>query len=106
MYFNVCVCVCGWLSTFNYEQLTDPVLVIQERKADDFLEFQQWLEKNGPFGLVIDGANLALFGQNFTEGGFHFSQIEAALKHSHEQHPDLKPLLVRFDMYLGNSGIK
>lgn len=68
---------------------------MQERKADDFLAFQQWLERNGPFGLLIDGANLALCGQNFTEGGFNFRQIEAALKHSREQHPDLKPLVVR-----------
>lgn len=66
----------------------------KERKADDFLEFQRWLKQNGPFGVIIDGANVALYGQNFSEGGFDFQQIEAALEHSEKYHPDLKPLLL------------
>lgn len=69
----------------------------QERKANDFETFQRWLDANGPFGCVIDGANVALFGQNFAEGGFDFGQIEAAMRHVRERHPDLKPLVVSID---------
>lgn len=56
---------------------------------------QAWLERCGPYGALIDGANVALFGQNFAEGGFSFGQIKAVLQHLQSQHPTLKPLLVR-----------
>lgn len=39
------------------------------------LQFKAWLEKHGPFGAVVDGANVALYGQNFEKGGFNFKQI-------------------------------
>ncbi len=39
------------------------------------LQFKAWIEEHGPFGAVIDGANVALFGQNFESGGFNFGQI-------------------------------
>ena len=34
------------------------------------LQFKAWLARHGPFGAVIDGANVALYGQNFETGGF------------------------------------
>ena len=55
---------------------------------------QAWLEEHGPFGAVIDGANVALYGQNFENGGFSFPQIQVVLKHVRRQHAHLKPLLV------------
>lgn len=38
-------------------------------------QFKAWLERHGPFGAVVDGANVALYGQNFEKGGFNFGQI-------------------------------
>jgi len=40
------------------------------------LQFISWLEENGPFGVIIDAANVAFYGQNFESGGFSFYQIE------------------------------
>ena len=54
----------------------------------------QWLERNGPFGVVIDGANVALFGQNWAQGGFSFDQINEAYKQAAAAYPDRKPLVV------------
>lgn len=39
-------------------------------------QFKEWLTRHGPFGAVVDGANVALFGQNFESGGFNFGQIK------------------------------
>ena len=67
---------------------------LQERKANDFETFRRWLDANGPFGCVIDGANVALYGQNFADGGFDFGQIETAVQHVRGRHPGFKPLVV------------
>ena len=45
--------------------------------------------------MLIDGSNLALYGQNWAHGGFDFAQIGAAYDHAIAQFPDLKPLVVR-----------
>lgn len=79
--------------------LPHPLLVptggrTQERKSDDFKTFCMWLETHGPFGVIVDGANLAMFGQNNPDGGFDFRQIAAALGHARARHPELKPLVV------------
>lgn len=66
----------------------------QEKRPNEFRKFLEWLERNGPFGAVVDGANVALFGQNFESGGFTFGQIRAVRDHLREQHPDLKPLVI------------
>ena len=67
----------------------------RERKPRDFEAFQAFLERNGPHGCIVDGANAALFGQNFEEGGFSFGQIDAVLAQLRHERSDLKPLVVR-----------
>jgi proteinaceous RNase P len=67
-----------------------PTLVIVPSPS----QFKAWLARHGPFGAVIDGANVALYGQNFDTGGFNFGQIQAVVNHLASHHPDLKPLLV------------
>ena len=67
----------------------------RERKPRDFEAFQAFLERNGPYGCIIDGANAALFGQNFEEGGFSFDQIKAVIAQLQEECPHLRPLVVR-----------
>ncbi|BDA43062.1 probable mitochondrial ribonuclease P catalytic subunit at C-terminar half [Coccomyxa sp. Obi] len=66
----------------------------KEKRPSDFDTFRAWLDQNGPFGYVIDGANVALFGQNWEAGGFSFAQIAAVLDQMHEKRPGLKPLLM------------
>ncbi len=55
---------------------------------------QEWLDTHGPFGCIVDGANVALFGQNFDEGGFQFSQIGDVVETLCEEMPERKPLVV------------
>jgi hypothetical protein len=66
----------------------------KEKRPSDFDTFRAWLDRNGPYGCLIDGANVALFGQNWEAGGFSFAQISSVLDGLHEERPDLKPLLV------------
>lgn len=56
---------------------------------------QAWLERHGPFDAVLDGANIALFGQNFDAGGFAFAQVEATLSTLRSAGLGKRPLLVR-----------
>ena len=43
---------------------------------------------------MLDGANIALFGQNFDAGGFVFAQVEASLTELHSEGLGKRPLLV------------
>ena len=56
---------------------------------------QAWLAEHGPKHILVDGANVALYGQNWEHGGFTFGQIKGVLDRLAEAHPDLQPLLVR-----------
>ncbi|CAG9460499.1 unnamed protein product [Pedinophyceae sp. YPF-701] len=58
-----------------------------------FETFVAWLEKHGPFHVLIDGANVALFGQNFKSGGFQFEQIERVYDRVQEEYPELRPVV-------------
>ena len=62
---------------------------------------QAFLKRHGSHTCMIDGANVALFGQNWKNGdtgergGFRFAQIGAVLEAVRRERPRLKPLLVR-----------
>ena len=62
-------------------------------KPADFEKFIDWLEKN-PCDTMIDGANVALYGQNFEDGGFSFPQVRNVMKRISSQEPERKQLLV------------
>ena len=66
----------------------------QQRHAADFTSFKGWLEEHGPFGVVVDAANVAFYGQNFESGGFSFGQIGAVVQRVRRDHPRLKPLVL------------
>lgn len=86
------------LSEDEYEAFGSGIAALaaqRERKPRDFEAFQGFLERNGPYGCIVDGANAALFGQNFEEGGFSFDQIDAVVTQLQQERPDLKPLVVR-----------
>lgn len=40
---------------------------------------QEWLEENKEYEAIVDGANIALYQQNFAEGGFSLTQVCASL---------------------------
>lgn len=55
---------------------------------------QAWLEQHGPVHALVDGANVALFGQNWEHGAFSWGQIKGVMDHLTCHHPDLHPLMV------------
>ncbi len=57
---------------------------------------QAWLEQNGPYSIIIDGANVAFWGQSFEQGRFQFSQIGDVVETVCSEMPEEKPLVVRF----------
>ena len=66
----------------------------RERRPSDFDDFVAWLSKRGPFGAVVDGANVALFGQNWERGGFDFGQLRDALSALERARPGARPLVI------------
>ncbi|KAL0027358.1 hypothetical protein WJX79_004098 [Trebouxia sp. C0005] len=66
----------------------------RERKPKDFKVFQAWLEQHGPVEALIDGANVALYGQNWERGAFSFGQIKGVMDQLGRTHPDLHPLMM------------
>lgn len=66
----------------------------RERKPKDFKLFQAWLEQHGPVQALIDGANVALYGQNWERGAFSFGQIKGVMDQLGRTHPDLHPLMM------------
>ncbi|KAL3153111.1 hypothetical protein ABBQ38_012130 [Trebouxia sp. C0009 RCD-2024] len=66
----------------------------RERKPKDFEAFKAWLEQHGPVHALVDGANVALYGQNWERGAFSFGQIKGVMDQLTRAHPDLHPLMM------------
>lgn len=66
------------LSESEYEEFKRGVAELaarQARQPGDFQTFVKWLETNGPYGAIIDAANVSFYGQNYDAGGFSFAQV-------------------------------
>ncbi|MEW5306275.1 MAG: hypothetical protein WDW36_008749 [Sanguina aurantia] len=61
---------------------------------DDFAKYMEWHKANGPFDVLLDGANIAYFGQNRPGGGFWWPQIQSMMKLARARNPDAKILLM------------
>lgn len=49
-------------------------------------QFNTWLDKHGPFDIIVDGANVGYLNQNHDDGFFDHAQIEDVVPTSHA-HP-------------------
>lgn len=56
--------------------------------------FSDWLDRNGPYDIMIDGANVALWGENYDGGAFRPDKIRVMYEAVQQQSPDAKVLLV------------
>ncbi|KAG7640442.1 Protein-only RNase P C-terminal [Arabidopsis suecica] len=60
-----------------------------------FSEFQDWLEKQGDYEAILDGANIGLYQQNFVDGSFSLSQLESVVKELYRESGNNKwPLIL------------
>lgn len=70
-------------------------LALQREAESDFTTYQEWLDNNGPYEAIIDGANVCLYQQKFAERHFSFSQLNAVVNGIRERSREKKwPLII------------
>ncbi|KAL8237507.1 hypothetical protein R6Q59_018588 [Mikania micrantha] len=78
------------LETENFASSLSTLACQRETRAD-FLQFQEWLQKHGPFDAVVDGANVGHITQNY----FVFNQLKSAVNATRKLSPSNKlPLVI------------
>ncbi|XP_059659383.1 proteinaceous RNase P 2 isoform X2 [Cornus florida] len=60
-------------------------LAMEREVQSNFRDFQDLLDKHAEYEAVVDGANIGLYQQNFADGGFSVSQLEAVVKELYER---------------------
>lgn len=66
-------------------------LACQREAKADFMQYQEWLERHGPFDAVVDGANVGLINQKT----FSFFQLNSVVNELHQMSSSKKlPLIV------------
>ncbi|XP_044504456.1 proteinaceous RNase P 2 [Mangifera indica] len=69
-------------------------LALEREVKANFSEFQDWLEKHGDYEAIVDGANIALYQQNFADGGFNIPQLDAVVKELYDRSDKKWPLII------------
>ncbi|KAJ6365434.1 hypothetical protein OIU76_030250 [Salix suchowensis] len=69
-------------------------LAMEREVKANFSEFQNWVEKHATYEAIVDGANIGLYQQNFAEGGFSISQLDAVIKDLYNQSGKKWPLII------------
>jgi proteinaceous RNase P len=64
-----------------------------EPQLSKFEEFSQWLQRKGPFDVVVDGANVAMYGQA-KENHMQPRQITQVVRQIQSEQPDSRVLVV------------
>ncbi|MQL76105.1 hypothetical protein Taro_008493 [Colocasia esculenta] len=55
---------------------------------------KNWLNNHAEYDVIVDGANVAYYHQNFADGGFSLSQVEAVIKELLESGRGKQPLVI------------
>lgn len=69
-----------------------------EADRAQFNSFSSWLQRQGQYDVIIDGANIGFHGQNHGDGGLSYTQVDAVARHFQRQ--GLKVLIVLSDKWL------
>jgi hypothetical protein len=80
---------------------TEELAMRSPRQQRCFEAFQRFLLANGPWDVVIDGANVGFFNQNYAGGRFSHSQIDDVVSHFEEE--GRRPLLVLHERWFDPS---
>ncbi|KAK4773623.1 hypothetical protein SAY87_028642 [Trapa incisa] len=85
--FGVCGCcgetlACADIDDLETERFADSVasLAMEREAKANFGEFQEWLKEHTHYQAIVDAANISLYQQNFADGGFCVSQLDAVVK--------------------------
>ncbi|KAF6166020.1 hypothetical protein GIB67_012917 [Kingdonia uniflora] len=97
-----CCCSCGEhlvcvdIDKGETEKFAESIasLALEREARSNFKNFQEWLDNHTEFGAIVDGANVGLYQQNFADGGFSFSQLEAVVKELYERSQRQWPLVI------------
>ncbi|KAF0893764.1 hypothetical protein E2562_029660 [Oryza meyeriana var. granulata] len=55
---------------------------------------REWLKEHGEYEAIVDGANIALYQQNFAEGGFSLTQLDAVVTELRDKCNGKWPLVI------------
>lgn len=58
---------------------------------DDYLK---WIDEHGPYDIIVDGANVAMHGQNFQGSFFRFQQINSIMELLEREFPERRALVI------------
>lgn len=61
--------------TYKFTEAMASLALSREVKSS-FSDFQEWLSNHADFDVIVDGANVGYYHQNFADGGFSLSQVE------------------------------
>ncbi|KAL6613741.1 hypothetical protein ACP70R_036011 [Stipagrostis hirtigluma subsp. patula] len=79
------------------ERFADSVsgLALERETKTNFSRFQEWLEAHKGYEAIVDGANIALYQQNFAEGGFSLTQqLDAVITELRHRYSGKWPLVI------------
>nr|CAB3479549.1 unnamed protein product [Digitaria exilis] len=73
-----CRLACVDIDMQETQRFADSVagLALERETKANFSQFQEWLEANKGYEAIVDAANIALYQQNFAEGGFSLTQVK------------------------------
>uniref|UniRef100_A0A0E0CDF0 ribonuclease P n=1 Tax=Oryza meridionalis TaxID=40149 RepID=A0A0E0CDF0_9ORYZ len=91
-----CCLACVDIDVEETQRFADSVagLALQRETKTNFSQFQEWLEGHGAYEAIVDGANIALYQQNFAEGGFSLTQLDAVVTELRDRCNGKWPLVV------------
>ncbi|WOL07620.1 proteinaceous RNase P 2 [Canna indica] len=69
-------------------------LAMKREAASNIKRFQEWLEEHNGYDAIVDGANVALYQQNFADGGFSLSQLDIVVREIFKRNNNKWPLIV------------
>ncbi|GMH07322.1 hypothetical protein Nepgr_009162 [Nepenthes gracilis] len=74
-------------------------LAMEREVKSNFKTFMDWIEHHPHYEAIIDGANIGLYKQNFAEGGFSITQLEAVVSELYNRSKNW-PLIVLHNKHI------
>ncbi|KAF8646853.1 hypothetical protein HU200_065658 [Digitaria exilis] len=91
-----CRLACVDIDMQETQRFADSVagLALERETKANFSQFQEWLEANKGYEAIVDAANIALYQQNFAEGGFSLTQLDAVIAELRGRYQGKWPLVI------------